>query len=66
MTWNEAIVKVLAENGKSMHYLDITQEILDKGYKTKSGATPAMTVSNQLTTNPDIFRRVGKGTYEFV
>ena len=63
MTWKEAIIKVLAEEGSPMHYVDITNKIIEKEYKQDYGATPEMTVSNQLTTNPDLFKHVGKGTF---
>lgn len=66
MTWKDAIIAVLEEEGTPMHYRDITQKILDEKYKPHSGATPEMTVSNQLTTNPDLFRKVSLGVYELV
>jgi hypothetical protein len=36
MKWRAAILKVLDDAGRPMHYLDITQEIVDKGYRTRS------------------------------
>ena len=66
MNWKEAIIKVLAEEGEPMHYLDITKKIIEKEYKQDYGLTPEMTVSNQLTTNPLLFKRVGKGVYGLV
>lgn len=63
MTWKEAIIKVLTEEGTPMHYIDITNKIIEKEYKQDYGATPEMTVSNQLTTNPHLFKHVGKGTF---
>ena len=32
MTWEEAIVKVLAEERGPMHYVEITQRIISRGY----------------------------------
>ena len=66
--WRNAIRVVLAENGGSMHYDDITKEILNKGYMTTSGATPERTVSRELSTNPNLFRNIipGQGIYELI
>ena len=63
MSWVEAICKVLVEAGVPMHYKDITRTIKEKKYRLNFGDTPEMTVSNQLTTNPDLFKRVEKGVY---
>jgi hypothetical protein len=66
MSWVEAIRKVLVEAGVPMHYKDITRTIKEKKYRLKFGDTPEMTVSNRLTTNPDLFKRVEIGVYELV
>ena len=66
MKWIEAIIEVLKEAGSPMHYKEITQKIHERKYRPDSGATPAMTVSNNLTTNPDLFRKVSPGVYELV
>ena len=67
MTWKEAIEKVLAEVGKPMHYLDITEMILKKGYKTDDrNDNPESTVSMTLTTNSDLFERTDLGTYKLI
>lgn len=66
MSWVEAIRKVLAEAGAPMHYKDITRTIKEKKYRLNFGDTPEMTVSNRLTTNPDLFKRVEKGVYGLV
>ena len=66
MSWVEAIRKVLVEAGAPMHYKDITSTIKEKKYRLNFGDTPEMTVSNRLTTNPDLFKRVEKGVYGLV
>ena len=66
MSWVEAIRKVLVEVGVPMHYKDITRTIKEKKYRLNFGDTPEMTVSNRLTTNPDLFKRVEKGVYGLV
>ena len=66
MSWVEAICKVLVEAGVPMHYKDITRTIKEKKYRLNFGDTPEMTVSNRLTTNPDLFKRVEKGVYGLV
>ena len=66
MSWVEAICKVLVEAGVPMHYKDITRTIKEKKYRLNFGDTPEMTVSNRLTTNPDLFKRVEIGVYELV
>lgn len=64
MRWPEAIVKVLRDNGEPLHYHDIAQRIIDDGYRTNVGATPARTVSAQLsTTLRKKVVRVGRGVY---
>ena len=66
MSWIEAIRKVLIEAGEPMHYKDITRTIIEKRYRLNFGDTPEMTVSNRLTTNPKLFKRVKIGVYELV
>ena len=63
MSWEEAIRKVLIEAGEPMHYKDITRTIIEKRYRLNFGDTPERTVSNRLTTNPELFKRVGRGVY---
>lgn len=47
MPWEKAILKVLEDNGKAMHYRDIATEIIEKGLRSleNTGATPANTVN---------------------
>lgn len=68
MTWKEAIMKVLLDEGAPMHYSDITNKIFENGYRNKaeSGATPNLTVSAQLTTNKDLFQQLGGGVYSLI
>ncbi|MGN0008032.1 MAG: HTH domain-containing protein [Alistipes sp.] len=68
MTWKDAIVKVLTEEGAPLHYSDITKRIIDNGYRKphEMGKTPDMTVSAQLTTKKNIFRKLGNGVFELL
>lgn len=68
-SWKEAIKRVLAEAGSSLHYAEIAEQILSRGYYETSGATPASTVCSQLTGSirhdgeKSPFLRVGKGVF---
>jgi hypothetical protein len=68
-SWKEAIKKVLAESVAPMHYTEISEQILSRGYYETDGATPAATVSAQLTSSikhdgeKSPFLRVGKGIF---
>lgn len=69
MSWREAIEKVLSETNGPMHYSEISEQILARGYYRTAGATPAATVNAQITssikheqsTSP--FVKVGRGTF---
>jgi len=69
LTWKEAIIKVLEEEKKALHYAEIAELIAQRGYKKSFGATPQDTVSAQLTTDihsnkeKSIFAKVDKGIY---
>lgn len=68
-SWREAIIKVLEESAGPLHYTEITERILSRGYYKTDGATPAASVNRALTlsiktegeTSP--FIRVGRGTF---
>lgn len=68
-SWKEAIKRVLREADAALHYTEISDQILARGYYKTDGATPAATVNAQLSasvkhegeTSP--FIRVGKGTF---
>lgn len=69
LTWKEAIVKVLEEEKKALHYTDIAELIAERGYRKSFGATPQDTVSAQMTTDintkkeKSIFAKVDRGIY---
>jgi hypothetical protein len=48
-SWKEAIKKVLAESENPLHYTEISERILSRGYFETKGATPHSTVSSELT-----------------
>lgn len=69
LTWKKAIEKVLGESPGAVHYKDITEKIIEDGLRTSLGATPAATVSAQLTQamknmkDKCPWQKVGKGLY---
>jgi hypothetical protein len=69
MKWIDAIKRVLQEEGQALHYEEISQKIVEKGYRDKVGATPAAAVSSIITTDitrngeTSAFIRVGLGEY---
>jgi hypothetical protein len=68
-SWKEAIKKVLGESSTPLHYTEISEQILTRGYYETDGATPAATVNAQLTSSikhdgeRSPFLRVGKGIF---
>ena len=66
MNWEEAIVKVLAEEGCPMHYAEITQRIISRGYYEPRGVTPENSVGMYLRRNRNLFERVGIGVYKLI
>ncbi len=69
LTWRRAIDKVLAASPTPLHYNEITERIIADGLRQSLGATPAATVSAQISASikHDIeaspYIRVSKGTY---
>ena len=69
MSWREAIERVLAEEARPLHYSDISELILSKGYYSTEGATPDMTVNAQITSSikhageKSPFLKVSRGTF---
>ena len=49
MSWKDAISRVLEEEGGPVHYADIAQAIIDRGFKSGVGATPAATVAATIS-----------------
>lgn len=68
-SWKEAIKKVLGESETPLHYAEISEQILSRGYYETDGATPAATVSAQISSSikhdgeKSPFMRVGKGIF---
>lgn len=69
LKWKEAIIKVLEEERKALHYTTIAEIIAEKGYRTSLGATPSDTISATITTDINLhkdnslFVRVDRGFY---
>jgi len=49
LSWREAIIQVLQKSTEPKHYADIAEEIAELGLRTDLGATPAATVSAQIS-----------------
>ena len=66
MNWNDAIKAVLQAENAPMHYVEITNKIIELGYKQPNeiGATPEASVNNQLTKHPELYKKVDNGTYK--
>jgi hypothetical protein len=68
MPWRKAMVKALQDSGEPMRYDEIAQAIIDAGYRVSVGATPAATVSANLSESirkePNSpFIKVERGVY---
>jgi hypothetical protein len=68
MPWRAAVIKVLKDNGTPMHYAEIAQDILDKGYRKNVGATPANQVAATLSASianeaKSPFQKVERGIF---
>jgi hypothetical protein len=68
-TWRDAIKRVLAEADSPLHYTEICEYILARGYYKPDGATPAATVNAQISASikhdgdNSPFIRAGKGIF---
>lgn len=58
LSWRDALIKVL-EGSAPMHYTEIADAVLQRGLKTKVGATPSKTASMTLTES---IRNEGTGS----
>jgi len=69
MSWREAIERVLSEEARPLHYSEISEFILSKGYYKTDGATPDATVNAQITSSikhegeKSPFLKVSRGTF---
>ena len=68
MTALEAVLRILQDEGKPLHYREITRRILDQGLWKCRGKTPEATINAQLTVaikkgKASVFRRVGRGIF---
>lgn len=68
-SWKAAIIRVFGESDSPLHYTDISEQILSRGYYETDGATPAATVNAQIASSikhdgeKSPFVRVGKGIF---
>lgn len=68
-SWLDAIKKVLGETEAPLHYNEISEQVLSRGYYVTKGATPAATVNAQITESikhdgeRSPFIRVGRGIF---
>lgn len=69
MSWREAIERVLSEEAHPLHYSQISELILSRGYYKTEGATPDATVNAQITASikhegeRSPFLKVSRGTF---
>lgn len=69
LTWRKAIDKVLGSSSTPLHYNEITERIISEGLRKNLGATPAATVSAQISAsikhdgNSSPYVRVSKGIF---
>lgn len=69
MPWREAIVAVLRDATKALHYTEITDVIIEKGLRKNLGATPSSTVNANVAVDikkhgdRSVFIRVGPGEF---
>ncbi|MCH9741812.1 MAG: winged helix-turn-helix domain-containing protein, partial [Proteobacteria bacterium] len=69
-SWKDAIKRVLEESSVPLHYSEISEQILSRGYYETDGATPAATVNAQISASikhdgdSSLFVRVGKGVFQ--
>ena len=69
LTWHKAIDRILASSAQPLHYRDITEKIIADGLRKSLGATPAATVSAQISESikrlgeQSPYVRVAKATY---
>jgi hypothetical protein len=69
LTWRKAIEKVLSASPNALHYNEISERIISDGLRHSLGATPAASVSAQISSSmknqgsASPYLRVGKGIY---
>ena len=51
LSWKAAIIKVLIDAKKELHYKEITKLIYENGYRKDGGATPELTVNKTIGSN---------------
>jgi hypothetical protein len=69
LSWRDAIITVLRQEGEPMLYTDIAEAVAEQGLRSELGATPAKTVNVAISTSINSdgedspFRRVSRGQY---
>lgn len=69
MPWRDAVIDVLTQSEKPLHYSEIAQVIIDNKYRVDVGATPAVSVASTLSDSlrkekrHSPFARVERGVY---
>ena len=63
MKWEEAIRKVLEDEGMPMHYREIMKKIIKNGYRINYGDTPEISVGMYLRRDRNLFKKVVRGVY---
>jgi hypothetical protein len=69
LKWRDAIAQILSQSPEALHYQELTNRIIEAGLRKDLGATPAATVSAQLTSairdegEACQWQKVGRGLY---
>jgi hypothetical protein len=69
LPWKKAIDQVLSEAQSPLHYHEIAQTIVERGFRTTMGATPATTVHTLISTSlkkegeKSPYLRISRGIY---
>ena len=63
MLWDEAIHKVLKDEGKPMRIWEISKKIIKNGYRIDYGDTPKISVGTYLRRDRNLFKKVVRGVY---
>lgn len=51
LSWKDAIIEVLTDEGEAMHYVDIAEQIVERELRGSLGATPANSVNSVVSVS---------------
>lgn len=59
------LIEVFKRNKRPMNVKELTRKLLKKGYRVTRD-DPSKTVDSALRANPDLFKKVAPGTFEYI